>query len=82
MSSESELSIAKPDDGEIEQALRDVVREIFEAGKADTLSANAGRAAAEEKLGLDSGFLKSSLWKSRSKEIIQQTLVSVLQTFA
>lgn len=78
MSSDSELSDTLPDKADIEKALRDVVKEAYEAGELETLSANAARAAAEEKLGLDDGFLKADqYWKGRSKEIIQETLVGL-----
>jgi len=60
-----------PDDATIEQTLRDVVKNLAEGS-----SVNDVRAATEKQLGLDQGLLKSGTWKTRSKEIIHEALVS------
>lgn len=70
MSSDSELSVMVPNDQAIEKALRNVVRSLPEG-----FSVNVARAAAEEQLGLEQGFLKAEPWKAKSKEIITDAVV-------
>lgn len=68
--SESEPDVALPNDQTIEDALRSVVREATKRDEAVTVK--SARAAAEERLGLDSGYLKDDVeWKQRSADIIR-----------
>ncbi|PNS20704.1 HIRA-interacting protein 3 [Sphaceloma murrayae] len=65
-----------PNDSDIEEALRNAVQSLYEAGN---VTVKLARAAAEEQLGLDDGFLKSDgAWKNRSSEIIK-TMAAELQ---
>lgn len=77
MSSDSELSVMIPDDQTIEKALRNVVRSLPEG-----FSVNVARAAAEEQLGLEQGFLKAEPWKAKSKDIITDAIVWKIMTTA
>lgn len=72
MSSDSELSQSGPDDALLEQTLRDIVRK----GDIEPVTINTVRAAAEETLGLESGFFKKHAdWKEKSKNIISDAFV-------
>ena len=67
----SELSTPAniPSDSEIEQCLRQVVRDALKAGK--EVSVSQARVGAAQQLGLDSGFFKDDdAWKTKSKDII------------
>ncbi|KAK5129408.1 hypothetical protein LTR08_003295 [Meristemomyces frigidus] len=69
--SDSELSTPSnlPADSQIEQALRNVVRDALKAN--EVITTNLARSRAERDLGLDAGFLKNDgEWKKRSKDII------------
>ncbi|KAL2255450.1 hypothetical protein VTK26DRAFT_3372 [Humicola hyalothermophila] len=59
---------------DIEQALKNEVRRIYHSDERELLSVNYARQKAEERLGLEEGFLKHEDWKAKSKEIIKDTL--------
>ncbi|KAJ4291296.1 hypothetical protein N0V88_006299 [Collariella sp. IMI 366227] len=63
-----------PTDKTIAKELAAVVRQIYNGPERDQLTVNYVRQAAEEKLKLDDGFLKEGSWKSKSKQIIVDTL--------
>lgn len=74
MSDSEDLSSAPniPADVEIEQCIRTVVREAVK--KDETVTVKLARTRAEEKLGLEEGFLKDNAqWKQRSKDLISAT---------
>lgn len=65
-----------PPDAKLGQALRDVVEDTFKRNDHDALTVKRIRTAAEEKLGLEQGFFKSSSrWNATSKEIIAGEVV-------
>ncbi|KXX80387.1 hypothetical protein MMYC01_203283 [Madurella mycetomatis] len=64
-------------DRAIAAELARVVREIYHGPESDQLTVNYARQVAEEKLMLDSGFLKEGDWKAKSKQIILDTLNEV-----
>lgn len=70
------MAPAKATDKVIAKELANVVREIYNSPKRDELTVNYARNNVEEKLGLDQGFLKEGDWKTKSKQIILDTLVS------
>lgn len=80
MSSVSEQSDALPQNAPaIERALRQVVLTARKNGTIETLTINIARTAAEQKLGLAAGFLKShSQWKDRSKDVVKAALVRLI----
>ena len=68
--SDSEGDIARPDDGAIEDALREIVRDA--AKRDEEITVKSARTQAEERLGLDAGFFKDDAkWKARSSKVIQ-----------
>ena len=73
MSSESELSdAAPPSDAVLENTLRDIVRKA----EVDPITVKRVRTAAEERLGLDTGFFKGhDEWNEKSKDIIEAAFV-------
>jgi hypothetical protein len=82
--SESDLSDAPPSasipsDSELEQALRNQVRDALKKGQDDALITVASmRKAAEEVLGLEAGFYKrNEKWKEESKRIVHEAFVSL-----
>lgn len=78
MSSDSELSVAVPDDDALGTALKDAVNTAFANGKQGELSINSIRSAVEKELDLDGGFFKShDKWKSLSKSIIGEAVVGL-----
>ena len=64
-----------PKKATIEKELVDTVRRIYKTGNEDQLTVNFVRQAVEKKLKLEDDFLKEGEWKSKSKEIIHNTLV-------
>jgi hypothetical protein len=77
MSSDSELSQETPSDSVLESSLRNVLIKAHKAGKLDSVTINSVRQDAEKSLGLAAGFFKDdSRWKSKSKEVIHDALVS------
>lgn len=65
-----------PQDAVLEQALRKAVTDARNSGSLESLSVNAARAAAEQQLGINADFFKSSgKWKARSKQIIGDAVV-------
>lgn len=66
-----------PSDAAIIKQLHDVVISLHKAGNTDDLTVKRVRTRAEEKLGLDAGFLKSSDWKQKSQDAIMEAVVSV-----
>jgi hypothetical protein len=74
----SETSTPVPPDHELEKALRHAVID-GQRNNPDTLTMNQVRNTAEKKLKLAPDFFKNdSHWKSRSKEIVNDQLVSIL----
>ena len=76
--SDAPRSASIPSDSELEQALRTQVRDALKAGNGDDVSitVSAMRKAAEEALGLDTGFYKSDeKWKEESKRIVHEAFV-------
>ena len=75
--SESSLSSATPSHATLEQALRDTVKQVFQAGNLDELTIRRVRVATEKKLDLEDGFYKNDpVWKDESKRIIESEVVS------
>ncbi|OCK84512.1 hypothetical protein K432DRAFT_320257 [Lepidopterella palustris CBS 459.81] len=74
--SDSESDALLPSDAEIEQTLRNVVRDLFKAGKSEDITVRRVRTIAEKELGLSGDFLKNEDWKGRSKAIIEQAAVT------
>ena len=66
-----------PKKATIEKELADTVRRVYKSSDKDQLTVNFARQAVEKKLKLGDGFLKEGEWKSKSKEIIHNTLVWV-----
>lgn len=65
-------------DQTLEQNLRDQVSAIFKSGNMEELTVKRVRLAVENKLGLTSGYFKSTGdWKARSEEIIREEVVSI-----
>lgn len=75
--SEDEVNVpAQPSDNALEQGLRDEVAGIYKSGKMEELTVKRVRLAAEKKLGLAEGFLKTTGdWKTRSEQIIKEEVV-------
>lgn len=74
--SDSELSSAAniPADSEIERCLERVTRALVKDETQDP-TINVARSRAEQELGLEAGFLKSTAeWKDRSKQLIYDTV--------
>lgn len=62
-------------DEQLEEELRAQVRHVWQ-NERDVLTVNHIRKTAEEKLELDEGFFSLEPWKSRSKSLIKETVVS------
>lgn len=62
-------------DKAIKNALLETVRDLFK-NDVDALSVNNVRKIVEEKLDLESGFLKEDAWKAKSKDMITTEVVS------
>ena len=76
MSDSSSLSGSQPSDAAIEEALRNVVRNIYRTGNLEELTVKRVRNAAEKRLDLQKDFFKDyPSWKDRSKSIIQIEVV-------
>ncbi|KAK6838796.1 hypothetical protein RU639_000137 [Aspergillus parasiticus] len=61
-----------PSDDALEKALRDTVAKIYKSGNMEELTVKRVRMAAEKALGVEEGFFKgSSIWKSKSDQIIK-----------
>jgi hypothetical protein len=73
MSSESELpNAAPPSNAILEKTLRNIVRKA----EVDPITVKRVRTAAEERLGLDTGFFKGhGEWNEKSKDIIEAAFV-------
>jgi hypothetical protein len=63
-------------DREISSAILQSVQHLFKTDR-DGTTVNKVRRMAEEKLGLEDGFLKGSDWKGRSKDIITEEVVCI-----
>lgn len=63
------------DDQALEALLVSVVRKFWSGPQKDSLTVNSVRMQAEETQGLAVGFFAEPKWKSRSKEIIKETVV-------
>jgi hypothetical protein len=65
-----------PSDDTLEKALRDVVADIYKSGNMEELTVKRVRVAAEKALAVEEGFFKgSSIWKSKSDQIIKDEVV-------
>ncbi|GMF71250.1 unnamed protein product [Aspergillus oryzae] len=65
-----------PSDDVLEKALRDTVAKIYKSGNMEELTVKRVRMAAEKVLGVEEGFFKgSSIWKSKSDQIIKDEVV-------
>jgi len=73
--SDSSLSDPSPSDATLEQALRDVVKKIFQNGNLDQLTLKRVRKAAEEDLALSDFFKQDPKWKDKSKAVIESEVV-------
>ena len=78
--SESDLSDApsavQPPDSELEQALRKQVQDALKTGDESSITVSLMRKAAEEALGLETGFYKKDeKWKEESKRIVHEAFV-------
>lgn len=67
-----------PNKQTIEEALKYSTYEVFNADP-DATSVNKVRQHVELKLSLDEGFLSNGDWKHKSKEIIKEYVVCVMQ---
>jgi len=63
-------------DKEIRSTILQSVQHLFKTDR-DGTSVNKVRRMAEEKLGLEDGFLKGDDWKGRSKDIITEEVVRI-----
>ena len=69
-------SESPPNDAQLEHALREAVRSVFETGKMENLTVKRLRNHVETNLGLEPEFFKSNdQWKEKSKNLIQQEVV-------
>lgn len=67
-----------PSDQTLEKGLRDEVAGIFKSGNMSELTVKRVRLAVENKLGLTTGYFKSTGdWKERSDMIIKEEVVSI-----
>lgn len=64
-----------PSDKEIEDAILQGTCEVYENDPSDT-SVNKVRKHVEEKLSLEDGSLSNGEWKTKSKNLIKQRVVS------
>ena len=64
-----------PSGKEVEQALIDGTCRVFEA-EPDATTVNKVRKEVEQHLNVEEGFLSSDSWKSKSKNLIKQYVVS------
>lgn len=75
--SESSFSDEEPSRATLEQALRDVVQQVYKTGNLEELTVKRVRIAAEKFLNLKDGFYKSEpTWNQESKRIIRSEVVS------
>lgn len=76
--SSSSLSDGAPSEKELEQALRNAVREVYLSGDLDNLTVKRIRKSVEADLDLQDDFFKTDPeWKERSKNVIQSEVVRV-----
>ena len=76
MSDSSSLSIALPSDSVLEDALRHAVQQIYRSRNLEDLTVRRVRTTVEKQLNLEDDFFKdSSIWKEKSKRIIQSEVV-------
>ena len=74
--SSSSLSDGAPSEEELEQALRNAVREVYLSGDLDNLTVKRIRKSVEADLDLQDDFFKTDPeWKERSKNVIQSEVV-------
>ena len=80
MSDASSLSASLPTHAELEQALKNVVHDIYKSGDLENLTVKRVRKAAEENLDLEEGFFKNDkTWKDKSKDVILSEVVRAVQ---
>lgn len=76
--STSSLSDGAPSEDELEQALRNAVREVYLSGDLDNLTVKRIRKSVEADLDLQDDFFKTDpAWKERSKNVIQSEVVRI-----
>ena len=69
---------SSPTEVELEQALRQAVRKVYENGDIEDLTVRRIRKTTEERLALANDFFKDDpQWKERSKLIIKEEVVWV-----
>ena len=74
------MSSRAPSDAILEKALRDVVRDSFRRGDTDNITVKRIRIATEERLHMQHDFFKNDdVWKTRSKEVIEEEAVRLWQ---
>lgn len=74
--SDSSLSDGPPSDATLEQALRQAVQNVYKTGDLEQLTVKRIRKAAEEDLDLQDGYFKEdTVWKDKSKAIIESEVV-------
>ena len=67
-----------PSNAELENALRQAVRQIYKAGNLEELTVKRVRKAAEGILELKEGFFKAhGNWNKKSKDVIQSEVVGI-----
>lgn len=81
VSTRSMSDSAQPSEAVIAKKLCEVVISLYKAGNIDDLTVKRVRTRAEEQLGLLTGFLKSTDWKQRSRDIIVEAVVRLLLRF-
>ena len=60
----------------LEKEIAQTVRDIWKTDDKAALTVNLVRERVEKKLKLEDGYLKTGEWKSKSKDIIKETVVS------
>ncbi len=74
--SDSESSISISSDAALPEALRLAVADVYRRGNMEELTVRRIRTAAEQNLGLSSGFFKGDFrWKAESDRIIKEEIV-------
>lgn len=81
MSHSTSLSPFVPPHSALEEALRNAIRRVYQSGALENLTVKRIRKAAEEVLDLDEDYFKNdSVWKEKSKNIIQAEVVRNIVT--
>lgn len=77
--SDEPLVSSRPSDQDLTNVLRDVVSDMFKAGKMEELTVKRVRLAAEKVLGIEEGFFKGDeVWKARSDKFIKDEVVGCM----